>query len=373
LIDISKIPAPCYVCEEESLGRNLDILDYVQKSSGARILLAMKGFAMWATFEQIGKVLQGTAASGLWEARLGHEEMNKEVHTFSPAYKDGEFDDIVKLSDHIIFNSFGQWKRFRNRVKDRSCGIRINPQYSEVSPPIYNPCERYSRLGVTLENFDASGMDGIEGLHFHTHCEQNSDALERTLKVVEEKFGAWLSGMKWVNFGGGHHITRKDYDIEKLIGLIRSFKAKYDVEVYLEPGEAVGWQTGPLVASVVDIVCNEVDIAILDVSASNHMPDCLEMPYRPEVRGAGAAGEFGNNYLLAGPTCLAGDVIGKYSFDKPLEVGEKIVFEDMIHYTFVKSTTFNGVKLPSLGIWTKEGEFRLIRAFCYEDYKGRLS
>jgi carboxynorspermidine decarboxylase len=372
-LDLRQIPTPCYVCEEARLQRNLDLMGYVQAQSGARILLALKGFAMWATFAQVGKVLHGTAASGLWEARLGREEMGKEVHTFSPAYKDEEIDQIIAVSDHLVFNSFSQWKRFRDKARQRSCGIRVNPEYSEVSPLIYNPCARYSRLGVTLANFEEDALDGLEGLHFHTHCEQNSDALERTLAVVEEKFGQYIKRMKWVNFGGGHHITRADYDVEKLIRLIREFKDKYAVEVYLEPGEAVGWQTGPLVASVVDVFHNETGIAILDVSAANHMPDCLEMPYRPAVRGAGLPGEQAHDYLLGGPTCLAGDVIGEYSFAEPLKPGDKLVFEDMIHYTFVKNTTFNGIQLPSLGLWTMDNRFRLVRRFGYEDYKSRLS
>lgn len=372
-IDISKIPTPCYVCEEELLQKNLDLLDYVQKQSGAKILLALKGYSMWSTFPQIGKVLHGTAASGLWEARLGSEEMGKEVHTFSPAYTEDVIDEIVSLSDHMVFNSFGQWKRFRDRVGDVSCGIRLNPEYSEIETEIYNPCAVGSRLGVRLADFEEDELEGIDGLHFHTHCEQNSDVLERTLKVVEEKFGKYFHCMKWVNFGGGHHITRSDYDVEKLISLVKDFAKKYNVQVYLEPGEAIGWKVGPLVASVVDIVNNGLDIAILDVSIANHMPDCLEMPYRPAVRGAGEAGQFAHTYRFGGPTCLAGDFMGDFSFPEPLKIGDKIVFEDMIHYTFVKNTTFNGIRLPSLGIWTKGNEFRLIKEFSYQDYKGRLS
>lgn len=372
-IDISKIPTPCYVCEEELLQKNLDLLDYVQKKSGAKILLALKGYAMWSTFAQIGKVLHGTSASGLWEARLGREEMGKEVHTFSPAYVEDEIDEIVGISDHVVFNSFKQWKRFRDRVDSASCGIRINPEYSEIDREIYDPCAKYSRLGVTLANFEEDELEGIEGLHFHSHCEQGSDVLERSLKVVEEKFGRYFHHMKWVNFGGGHHITREGYDVEKLISLVRAFSKKYDVQVYLEPGEAIGWRTGPLVSSIVDIVDNDMKIAILDVSIANHMPDCLEMPYRPEVRGSAKAGDFPHVYRFGGPTCLAGDFIGEFSFPEPLKIGDRVVFEDMIHYTFVKNTTFNGIKLPSLGIWTKEGKFRLQREFGYEDYKGRLS
>lgn len=379
-LSIDKIPTPCYVCEEKLLQKNLDLLNYVQLESGAKILLALKGYSMWATFPQIAKVLQGTAASGLWEAKLGREEMNREVHTFSPAFIEEEIDEIVKISNHIIFNSFSQWKRFRDRVKDVKCGIRINPQYSEVTPEIYNPCVVGSRFGVTKEIFDREVkadptiLDGISGLHFHTHCEQNSDALQQTLIHVEEKFGKYIENLEWINFGGGHHITRKDYDVEKLIKIVKDFKSKYkNIDIYLEPGEAIGWQVGFLIASVIDIVNNGMNIAILDVSASNHMPDCLEMPYRPDIRGSGEVSEFEYSYRLGGPTCLAGDVIGDYSFKEPLKIGDKLIFEDMIHYTFVKSNTFNGIKLPSLGIWTKDDEFKLIKKFSYEDYKNRLS
>ncbi|MDT8318040.1 MAG: carboxynorspermidine decarboxylase [bacterium] len=372
-IDLSRIPTPCYVCEEELLQKNLDLLGRVQRESGAKVLLALKGYAMWSTFGLIRKALHGTAASGLFEARLGREEMDREVHTFSPAYVESEIDEIAAISNHMVFNSFSQWKRFRHRVGKVSCGIRINPEYSEIETEIYNPCAKYSRLGVTLNNFEEGELEGIEGLHFHTHCEQGADVLERSLAVVEEKFGRFFSSMKWVNFGGGHHITRAGYDVDKLIRLVKNFSEKYGVQVYIEPGEAIGWRVGPLVASVVDIVSNDMVTAILDVSISNHMPDCLEMPYRPAVRGAGEAGEFPNSYRFGGPTCLAGDFIGDFSFPEPLKVGDKVVFEDMIHYTFVKATTFNGIKLPSLGIWTKEGEFKLVKEFAYEDYKGRLS
>ncbi len=382
MLDITNIPTPCYVCEEELLQKNLDLLNYVQKSSGAKILLALKGYSMWATFNQIGKVLHGTAASGLWEAKLGRDEMNKEVHTFSPAFIEEEFEEICEISNHIVFNSFSQWKRFKDKLKNKDvkCGIRINPQYSEVTPEIYNPCVVGSRFGVIKKHFDSEVevnpdiLNGISGLHFHTHCEQNSDALERTLVYVEQKFGKYIQNMKWINFGGGHHITRADYDVEKLIKIIKEFKAKYNnIELYLEPGEAIGWQVGTLVASVIDIVNNGMDIAIVDVSAANHMPDCLEMPYRPMIRNSGNPKELKHTYRLGGPTCLAGDVIGDYSFNEPLKIGDKLIFEDMLHYTFVKSNTFNGIKLPSLGIWTKENKFKLVKKFSYEDYKNRLS
>ena len=379
-LDITNIPTPCYVCEEKLLQKNLDLLNYIQLESGAKILLALKAYSMWSTFAQVGKVLHGTAASGLWEAKLGREEMNREVHTFSPAFIEEEIDEICEISEHVIFNSFSQWKRFRDRVKSVKCGIRINPQYSEVTPEIYNPCVLGSRFGVTKEHFDREVeadltiLNGISGLHFHTHCEQNSDVLERTLVHIEQKFGKYIKNLEWINFGGGHHITRKDYDIKKLIKIIKKFKAKYNnIEIYLEPGEAIGWQVGFLIASVIDIVNNGMNIAILDISASNHMPDCLEMPYRPDIRGSGEVSEFEYNYRLGGPTCLAGDVIGDYSFKELLKIGDKLIFEDMIHYTFVKSNTFNGIKLPSLGIWTKDDEFKLVKKFTYEDYKNRLS
>lgn len=374
----SKIPSPCYVLEEEKLMKNLEILDRVQKESGAKILLALKGYAMWSTFPLCGEYLHGITASGLHEAKLGREEMNKEVHTYSPAFKDEDMDEIIAISDHIVFNSFVQWGHFRDKVlksgKKVSCGIRVNPQYSEVEPPIYNPCIIGSRLGTIREHFRADMLEGIEGLHFHTHCEQNSDALERTLVHFEERFGEFIPRMKWINFGGGHHITRADYDVKRLIRIIKEFKARHkNIDVYLEPGEAVGWKTGFLIGSVLDIVNNGMDIAILDVSAAAHMPDCLEMPYRPDVRFSSLAGEKNHAYRFAGNTCLAGDVIGDYSFDMPLKVGDRVVFEDMIHYTMVKNNTFNGVPLPSIGILTKEGEFKLVKSFGYGDYKMRLS
>ena len=378
MIDFSKVPTPCYVCEEALLERNLKILDRVQKESGAKILLALKGFAMWSTFDLVGKYLCGTSASGLHEAKLGREEMNKEVHTYSPAFKEEEIEEIARLSDHLVFNSPQQVRRFLKKAKAAnpalSCGIRVNPEFSSAPVDLYNPCGLYSRLGTTIANFDPEILDHLDGLHFHALCEQNVDALEGVLAAFEEKFGRFIPRMKWINFGGGHHITRKDYDVDRLIEVIRDFRERYNgVTVYLEPGEAVGWQTGPLVASVLDIVHNDMDIAILDVSAEAHMPDTLAMPYRAEVRGAGEAGEKPYTYRLGGNTCLAGDIMGDYSFDKPLKVGDKIVFEDQIHYTMVKTTTFNGVQHPSIAIWTKENELKIVREFGYEDFKRRLS
>lgn len=378
MVDFSKVPTPCYVCEETLLEKNLKILDYVQKRSGAKILLALKGFAMWSTFSLISKYLCGTSASGLYEAKLGREEMNKEVHTYSPAFKDDEIEEIAKLSDHIIFNSPNQVRRFVKRVKtinpSISCGIRVNPEFSSAPVDLYNPCGLYSRLGTTISNFELEILEELDGLHFHALCEQNVDALEGVLEAFEKRFGKFISKMRWVNFGGGHHITRKDYDVERLIKIICDFKERYNnITIYLEPGEAIGWQTGSLVASVLDIVHNGMDIAILDVSAEAHMPDTLAMPYRAEVREAGVAGEKPYTYRLGGNTCLAGDIMGDYSFDKPLNIGDKIIFEDQIHYTMVKTTTFNGVKHPSIAIWTKENELKIIKEFGYEDFKNRLS
>lgn len=374
-IDLYAVPSPCWVLERRRLHENLDILDRVQRESGARILLALKGFAMWSVFDDIGNVLRGTAASGLYESRLGRERMDAEVHCFSPAYTEGDFGDILEYADHLVFNSAAQWRQFgeRARAAGKSCGLRINPQYSEVEPPIYNPCVPGSRFGIRADQLDETLLDGVEGLHFHTHCEQNSDALERTLAHVEAGFGWALGRMRWVNFGGGHHITRADYDIERLIGLIRDFSERYDVQVYLEPGEAVGWQTGPLICSVVDIVENDMQIAVLDVSITCHMPDCLEMPYRPDIAGAGEPGEHPWCYRLAGNSCLAGDVLGDFSFERPLRPGDRLRIEDMLHYTTVKTTSFNGIALPAMGIWEPDGFFRLVRAPRYADYADRLS
>ena len=377
-LPLSKIETPVYVLEESKLKANLSLLDQVQKESGAKIILALKGFAFWDSFHMVRKVLHGATASSLNELKLAREEMKRECHIFAPAYKDSEFPEILKLADHIVFNSFSQWKRFRplinkasNQGRKIECGIRINPEKSSIKVPIYDPCAKNSRLGVVLSEFEENQLEGISGLHFHIHCENDSKELEKNLKGVEKKFGKYFSRMKWVNFGGGHHITRKDYDVELLIKLIKDFRARYGTEVYLEPGEAIGWRTGPLIASVLDIIKNGMEIAILDTSASDHMPDCLEMPYRPEIRGAGAPKEFAHTYRLGGLTCLAGDVIGDYSFKKPLKIGDKLIFEDMIHYTIVKNTTFNGIPLPSLAVFTEKGEYKVVREFGYKDYKYR--
>ncbi len=357
-------------------------MEYVQERSGAKIILALKGFAMWSTFDLVAKYLKGCTASGLWEAKLAREEFCKhnekgEVHTYSPAFKESDIDEIAQISDHIVFNSPSQLRRFYDRVKEHNpdieISLRLNPQTSASPTELYNPCAPYSRLGTTQKNFDQRVVPKLDGLNFHALCEQDADALEQVLKGFEERFGEYIEGVKYVNFGGGHHITRKGYDVEKLIRIIREFRSRYGVEVYLEPGEAVGWQTGYLEATVLDIVHNGIDIAILDTSAEAHMPDTLAMPYRAEVRGAAQAGEKPYTYRLAGNTCLAGDIMGDYSFDTPLRIGDRIIFEDQIHYTFVKNTTFNGIKLPSLAIKRKNGEIEVVREFRYEDYKTRLS
>lgn len=377
-IDIDKLPSPCYIVDERLLKKNLEVLDYVQKESGANIILATKAFSMFSTFPLIGKYLKGVTSSSLFEARLGYEEMGKQVHIFSPAYREDEFEDIMKYSDHIIFNSFNQWKLYRDRVKNYKdkkiqCGIRINPEYSEIETDIYNPCFENSRMGVTLKNFQENDLDGIDGLHFHTMCEQNSDTLARTIKVVDEKFGKYIKNMKWLNFGGGHHITKDDYDLKTLIESVLYMKNKYNVEIYLEPGEAVALNSGFLVSTVLDITNNGMDIAILDTSAACHMPDVLEMPYRPNIIGSGKPYEYEYTYRFGGPTCLAGDIIGDYSFKEPLKIGDKLIFCDMAIYSMVKNNTFNGINLPSIVKYSEENGVEIIKEFGYEDFKGRLS
>ena len=377
-IDIYKLPSPCYIVDERLLKKNLEVLDYVQKESGANIILATKAFSMFSTFPLIGKYLKGVTSSSLFEARLGYEEMGKQVHIFSPAYREDEFEDIMKYSDHIIFNSFNQWKLYKDRVKNYKdkkiqCGIRINPEYSEIETDIYNPCFENSRMGVTLKNFEENDLDGIDGLHFHTMCEQNSDTLARTIKVVDEKFGKYIKNMKWLNFGGGHHITKDDYDLKTLIESVLYMKNKYNIEIYLEPGEAVALNSGFLVSTVLDITNNGMDIAILDTSAACHMPDVLEMPYRPNIIGSGKPYEYEYTYRFGGPTCLAGDIIGDYSFKEPLKVGDKLIFCDMAIYSMVKNNTFNGINLPSIVKYSEENGVEIIKEFGYEDFKGRLS
>lgn len=378
-IDFSKVThTPMYICEEELLENNLQVLDRVQKESGAKIILALKGFAMHSTFSLVGKYLQGCTASGLHEAKLAREKMNKEVHTYSPAFKEEDIEEIARISDHIVFNSPAQLFHFEKIVKeinpDISLSLRVNPEYSSSPVDLYNPCGLYSRLGTTKKNFDEEVLAHIDGLNFHALCEQDVSALEEVLKAFEEKFSHYIKQMKYINFGGGHHITKKGYDVDRLIKLIIDFKNRYKgIDVYLEPGEAVGWETGVLVSTVLDIVDNGMKIAILDTSAEAHMPDTLAMPYRAEVRGASEALVKAYTYKLAGNTCLAGDVMGDYSFDKELHIGDKIVFEDQIHYTFVKNTTFNGIALPSLALWTKENTLKIVKRFDYKDYADRLS
>lgn len=376
-IDIKSLPTPCYIVDERLLIKNLEILDSVQKRTGCKILLAQKGFSMHSVYPLIGKYLAGVTSSSLFEARLGYEKMGKEVHIYAPAYIEEEFDEIMKYCDHIVFNSFHQWNKFKDKVKAApkkiGCGIRINPEYSELEHPIYDPCYKYSRLGVTPPNFKPEELDGIEGLHFHTMCEQNSDTLERTIKVVDEKFGSSVKNMKWLNFGGGHHITRPDYDIEALVRSITYFQDKYGIDIYLEPGEAVALNTGYLVAKVLDIVENGMNIAILDTSAACHMPDVLEMPYRPNIVGAGMPDENPYTYRLGGHTCLAGDIIGDYSFKNQLKPGDRLIFCDMAHYSMVKNNTFNGVNLPSIALYNEQEGIRIIKQFGYKDFETRLS
>lgn len=380
-IDFNKVPTPSYIVDERLLIKNLEILKNVMDRTGAKILLAQKAFSMFSVYPLIAEYLCGTTASGIFEAKLGYEEMGKpfgkETHVFAPAYKESEMKELVKICDHIVFNSCEQWNKFKDTVRSSEnyiqCGIRINPEYSEIETDIYNPCFTNSRLGTTLANFDESVIDEIDGLHFHTMCEQNSDTLKNTIKVVEEKFGKYLYKMKWLNFGGGHHITRPDYDIETLIECINYMKDKYDLQIYLEPGEAVALNTGYLVSEVLELNKNNMDLAIMDTSAACHMPDVLEMPYRPHIINSGMPGEKKYTYRLGGPTCLAGDIIGDYSFDEPLKIGDKLVFCDMAHYSMVKNNTFNGMPLPSILLYTKNDEFQTIKTFGYDDFKERLS
>ena len=369
------VTTPCYIVDEALLIKNLECLQSVAKLAGCKILLAQKAFSMFSLYPLIGQYLDGTCASGLFEARLGYEEMGGEVHAFSAAFREEEFDELLRICDHIVFNSFPQWETYRSKAMrtDKRFGIRINPGLSTQDHAIYDPCASGSRLGVTAEQFRPALLDGISGLHFHTLCEQNADDLVKTIAAVEQTFGAYLPQMEWVNFGGGHHITRADYQISTLVECIKAFREKYDVEVYLEPGEAVALNTGYLAATVLDIVHNDLDIAILDTSAACHMPDVIEMPYRPPVIGSDLPNQKPHTYRLAGMTCLAGDVIGDYSFDQPIEIGQQIVFGDMAIYSMVKNNTFNGVNLPSIAIRDREGALRVIKTFGYDDFKQRLS
>ncbi|GGA33992.1 carboxynorspermidine decarboxylase [Paenibacillus physcomitrellae] len=370
------LPTPCYVVDEELLENNLKILAGVMERTGASIILAQKAFSMYTTYPLIGKYLSGTASSGLYEARLGHEEMGKENHVFAPAYRDDQIDEIISICDHIIFNSFSQVEKYGAKVlaAGKKIGLRINPECStQVGHDIYNPCAVGSRFGVTIDNFRPDQLEGISGLHFHTLCQQNSDDLATTLDAIEEKFGPYLSKMEWINFGGGHHITREDYDIPLLEACIKRMQTKYGLKVYLEPGEAVALNAGYLVTTVLDTMKNGMDIAILDTSASCHMPDVLEMPYRPPLFGSGEPDEKAYTYRLGGPTCLSGDNIGDYSFDEPLKPGDRLVFGDMAIYSMVKNTTFNGMPLPALVLKEKSGDCKVQHEFGYEDFKMRLA
>ena len=379
-LDARRLPSPCFVVDEVAIEENLELLSRVQRRSGAKVLLALKAFSMWSFGPLVAKYLSGTCASGLHEARLGREHFGGEVHTYSAAYTEKDLKEILKISDHVVFNSPAQWKRFRSLClassKDRKIefGLRVNPQHSEGANPLYDPSSPFSRLGTPRDAIQPGDVEGLSGLHFHNLCEQDFPPLERTIAAFEEKFGDLLKGMQWVNFGGGHHITRPGYQVDALVSLVEDFRKRRGVQVYLEPGEAIAWKSGVLVAEVLDTFENGMPIAVLDTSATCHMPDTLEMPYRADIIGAGAPKEKAHTYRLGGQSCLAGDVIGDYSFDRPLEVGQRLVFEDMAYYTMVKTTTFNGVRLPSIAIWnSKTDALRVVRDFGYEDFKGRLS
>lgn len=376
-IDVSELNTPCYITDETLLKKNGEILKSIQDKTGCKILLAQKAFSMFKTYPILRPYLAGTTASGLYEAKLGYEEMGGEVHIFSPAFSKKDMLEICRISDHIVFNSFNQWNLHKETIKNCgrsiSCGIRVNPEYAEVETDLYNPCITGSRMGTLASDFSDDAFEGLEGIHFHTMCEQDSHVLERTLPHVIEKFDHYLKKCKWVNFGGGHHITKSGYDILCLIRCIKEIKNRYDVQVYIEPGEAVALNAGFLVASVLDIVHNGIDIAILDASAACHMPDVLEMPYRPNIINSGMPNEKKYTYRLAGNTCLAGDVIGDYSFDKPLKPGDKLIFCDMAIYSMVKNNTFNGIPLPDIVLRHENGTMELVKRFSYEDFKGRLS
>ncbi len=373
----SEPKTPCYIVSERDIRKNLQILKELADDTGCKVLLAQKAFSMFALYPLIGEYLSGATASGLYEAKLCHEDMPGENHIFSPAYREDEMDEIVGICDHVVFNSFSQVKRYAKKVKDagKSVGLRLNPECStQEGHAIYDPCSPCSRLGVTLENFDPTMLDMIDGFHFHTLCEQDSDDLEKTLYAVEEKFGRYITpNIKWINFGGGHHVTRDGYDIELLKKCIVRIRDKYNVQVYIEPGEAIALNAGVLEATVLETMHNGMDIAILDTSAACHMPDVLEMPYRPNIVGSGKPGEKAYTYRLGGVTCLAGDIIGDYSFDRPLCPGDRLVFEDMAIYSMVKNNTFNGMALPSILLERECGDIETVKSFGYLDFKSRLS
>lgn len=373
---LKSVQTSAYVIDEKKIRENLTILKSVEEKSGAEILLAQKAFSAFSLYPLISEYVSGTACSGLYEARLGFENMGKENHVFSAAYREDEIDEIISYCGHIIFNSKNQLYKYRDKVlaAGKKIGLRINPECStQEGHEIYDPCSPKSRLGITIKNFSEIDLTGVSGIHFHTLCEQNSDDLETTLNAVEEKFGKYLYDMEWINFGGGHHITRDDYDIEKLLSCIKRIKEKYNLEVFIEPGEAFALNAGYLVTTVLDITENDMPIAILDTSAACHMPDVLEMPYRPPLYMSGESGEKKYSYRLGSQTCLAGDVIGEYSFDTPLSVGDKLIFMDMAIYSMVKNNTFNGMPLPDIAILRENGEYEIIKRFSYNDFKERLS
>ncbi|MFN4144796.1 MAG: carboxynorspermidine decarboxylase [Runella sp.] len=383
-VHFPQIPSPCFVLEERLLRQNLQLIKNVMDEAGCQIILALKGFSMFSAFPIVKEYLPGATASSLHEIMLINDYLGCRAHTYIPAYQDTTFEEVMQRSSHLTFNTLSQWEKFKNKVfafnlqnpeRRISCGIRVNPQYSEVETDIYNPCVPGSRLGVTRDHLGDTLPEGIEGIHFHTLCENGSDVLERTLHALEARFGDLLHQAQWLNMGGGHLMTREGYDIPKLIRLIKGIKEKYKVEVILEPGSAIAWQTGFLKSTVLDIMDSQgIEVAILDTSFAAHMPDTLEMPYKPRIRGAYQEPIEGKpTYRLGGMTCLAGDFMGDYSFDAPLEIGDSIIFEDMIHYTMVKTTTFNGVNLPSIGIWQADDTFKLIRQYGYESFKDRLS
>jgi len=377
-IPYDKITTPAFVLDESLLRRNLEIIDRVQKEAGVEIILAFKGFSMWSAFQVVKEYVKGATASSLHEAMLCNEEMDAKAHTYCVAYKQDEFDEILALSSYITFNSLNQYYQYKDQLvnyKEKiAVGIRVNPEFSDVTTELYNPASPYSRLGEVIENFNGVLPDGIEGLHFHVLCESTSYALEQVLEHLEEKYGQFFKQLKWINMGGGHLMTRKDYDIDHLIKVLKAFKSKHNIKVILEPGSAFAWETGDLVTSVLDVVERRgVKTIIIDASFTAHMPDTLEMPYRPKIIGATDPVEGKPTYRIGGTSCLAGDYIDEYSFDKEVKPGDQLIFKDMIHYTMVKTTTFNGVKHPDICVYTKEGKIKIIKRFNYLDFKNRLS
>ena len=383
-LDLKRLPSPCFVVDEVAIEENLRLLSHVQRETGAKVLLALKAFSMWSLAPLVARYLSGTCASGLHEARLGREAFGGEGHAFCAAFTESDLREVLKISDHVVFNSHAQWARFGALARQAQAarpglrfGLRVNPEHSEGAMPLYDPCAPYSRLGITRAEFHADQLEGISGLHFHTLCEQDFPPLERTVAAFEAKFGEVIQRMDWINFGGGHHITRFDYDVDALVALLRAFRARHGVELYVEPGEAVAYHAGVLVCEVLDLPLNDMPLAILDTSATCHMPDVIEMPYRPDILDAAAPGaqpHMTHCYRLGGQTCLAGDVIGEYAFAAPLSVGQRLVFEDMAYYTMVKTTTFNGINLPSIAIWNSQTDaLRVVRRFGYKDFRERLS